>query len=293
MRKALITCLALAAALVVAATASGRTDATKAAGAIPGCSPASLNLLAEGTLTIGTDNPAFPPWWGGTPKKPWQVSDPASGKGYESAVAYQIAKRLGFAKGDVKWVAVPFNNSFKPGKKPFDFYMAQVSYKPERAKNVTFSTAYYYVDQAVVGIKGTPIASVRSLAGLRKYKLGAQIGTTSYEYIVKTIKPTRQPSVFDSNADAVAALKNKQIDGLVVDYPSTGYITGVQVPTSKVVGRLRQAGAGREYFGLVFSRGNVLVKCVDKALTAMKADGTLARLERIWLAQSGGAPVLK
>jgi len=208
MRKALITSFAVAAALVVAATASGRTDAKTAAGAIPGCSPTSLKLVADGTLTIGADNPAFPPWFGGDEKtKPWKVSDPYSGKGYESAVAYAVAKQLGFTKAQVKWTVVPFNNSYRPGKKPFDFYITQVSYKPERAKAVDFSKGYYFVNQSLVARKGKPIASVRSIAGFKQYKLGAQIGTTSYDYIVNVIKPSSSPKVYDTNDAAVQALK--------------------------------------------------------------------------------------
>jgi polar amino acid transport system substrate-binding protein len=291
MRKALVLLpvVAALAALAITTTASGREEK---ASAIPGCAKASLNLVEDGKLTIGTDNPAFPPWWGGKPKKPWEVSDPASGQGYESAVAYGIARRLGFGKGAVDWIAVPFNKSFAPGKKDFDFYMAQVSYRPERAKQVSFSGPYYFVNQAVVGLKGKPITRVRSLAGLRQYKLGAQIGTTSYQYIVNYIKPSQTPAVYDSNADAVAALKNGQLDGLVIDFPSTGYITGVQVPNSKVVGRLPTRGP-KEYFGAVFQKGNPLVRCVNRALSRMRADGSLRRLEIRWLAQSGGAPILR
>ena len=120
------------------------------------CAKANLNLVEDGQLSLATDNPAFPPWWGGAAKKPWEVSNPASGKGYESAVAYAVAKQLGFTKAQVKWSAVPFNNSFRPGNKPFDFYMAQVSFAPERARNVSFSNSYYFVNQAVVANPARP-----------------------------------------------------------------------------------------------------------------------------------------
>ena len=147
------------------------------------CAKANLNLVKDGQLSLATDNPAFPPWWGGAPKKPWEVSNPASGKGYESAVAYAVAKQLGFSKGQVTWSAVPFTNSFRPGKKPFDFYMAQVSYTPQRARNVSFSNSYYFVNQAVVGERRHADHTRGTVAGLRPYKLGAQVGTTSYSYI--------------------------------------------------------------------------------------------------------------
>ncbi len=296
MRKALITSLALAAvtALVVAVSASGRSTAPSAAAAIPGCAKDTLGLLDDAeNLTIGADNPAFPPWFGGDEKtKPWKFSDPYSGKGYESAVAYAVAKQLGFAKAQVKWTVTPFNNSFRPGKKSFDFYITQVSYKPERAKAVDISKAYYFVNQSIVGRKGKPIASVRSINGLKKVKLGAQVGTTSYDYIVKRIKPDSSPRVYDTNDQAVQALKNGQIDGLVVDLPTAFYVTAVQVPDGKIVGQFGAAGA-KERFGMVLPKGSPLTACVNKALDRLWANGTIKNLQRIWLAKATGAPVLK
>ena len=291
MRKALIALIALA-ALALAATASGRPAASQTAGAIPGCAKADLNLISDGKLTIGSDNPAFPPWFAGPEKKPWKVSDPTNGKGFESAVAYAVAKQLGFAKSEVAWTYVPFNNSYKPGKKSFDFYVQEVSYSPERAKQVDFSKAYYFVNQSVVGRKGKPIASVRSINGLKKYKLGAQIGTTSYNFIVNTIKPQSKPLVYDTNDAAVQALKTGQIDGLVVDLPTAFYVTAVQVPDGKVIGQFASGGS-KEHFGLVLQKGNTLTGCVDKALNRLWANGTIRNLQRIWLAKATGAPVLK
>jgi polar amino acid transport system substrate-binding protein len=292
MRKALITSFALAAALAVVATASGRTDATKAAGAIPGCAPASLNLLQPGALTIGADNPAFPPWFGGDEKtKPWKVSDPYSGKGYESAVAYAMAKQLGFSKGQVKWTVVPFSNSYRPGKKAFDVYITQVSYTPERARAVAFSKSYYFVNQSVVARKGKPIASAKSIAALSKYRLGAQLGTTSYDYIVKYIKPSLEPRVYDTNDQAVQALKNGQIDGIVVDLPTAFYVTAVQVSDGTIVGKLPTKGT-KERFGMVLQKGSPLTACVNKALDRLWRNGTIKNLQRIWLARAG-APDLK
>jgi polar amino acid transport system substrate-binding protein len=255
------------------------------------CAKANLALVAPGNLSLATDNPAYPPWWGGDPGQGYKVSNPYSGKGYESAVAYEVAKRLGFSKTEVTWKVVPFLKSFAPGKKTFDWYMAQVSVRPEREKAVDFSKSYYYVNQAVVALKGAPITKAKSIRALKPFTLGAPLGTTSYSYIKNYIKP-KSTKVYDSLNDGVTALKTKQIDGLVVDFPSTGYITAVQVPNSTVVGRLPDQGP-REHFGMVFQNGSKLVGCVNKALTAMWADGTLKRLETRWLSQAGGAPLLK
>jgi polar amino acid transport system substrate-binding protein len=279
-------------AVLAAGCGSTKKSSSGSTGTTASCAKGDLNLVSAGTLTIGTDNPAFPPWYGGTPHKPWQVSDPRSGEGYESAVAYAVAKQLGFAKDGVTWKHVPFNNSFAPGPKSFDFDINQISFTPERAKQVSFSDSYYDVNQSVVVNKGTPIASVTTKAGLKPYELGAQLGTTSYQFIQDEIKPSKKPSVFPQNAGAVQALKNKQIDGLVVDLPTAFYVTAVQVPNSKVLGQF-PAEPGGEHFGMVFQKGNSLVRCVNSALTKLRDDGTLAQLQQKWLAKATGAPTLK
>jgi polar amino acid transport system substrate-binding protein len=255
---------------------------------------ASCPTLENGQLTIGTDNPAYPPWFGGSPAKgsKWKVSEPTSGQGFESAVAYAVAKQLGFEPGQVQWTYVPFTRSFAPGPKSFDFDINQISYSPARAKVVTFSDSYYQVNQSVVVLDGTKIAKVRTLAGLRPYKLGAELGTTSYSYIKDHIEPSTQPAVYQTNAAAIQALKNKQIDGLVLDLPTAFYVTAAQVENSKVLGQFPSEHAG-EHFGMVFAKGNPLASCVDTALSKLKANGTLARIQQTWLAKATGAPVLK
>jgi len=254
---------------------------------------ANCPTVSSGKLTVGTDNPAYPPWFGGNPfpGSPWKMSDPRSGEGYEAAVTYAVATQLGFKSTDVVWKYVPFNKSFAPGPKSFDFDINQISYTPARAKVVTFSSSYYDVNQAVVVLKGTKIATARTVAGLRGFKLGAQLGTTSYTYIKDKIKPSQQAAVYPQNAAAIQALKNKQIDGLVVDLPTAFYITAAQVPNSKVLGQF-PAAPGGEHFGMVFARGNPLAACVNRALASLKANGQLAGIRQQWLAKATGAPVL-
>ncbi|HET7647703.1 MAG TPA: ABC transporter substrate-binding protein [Gaiellaceae bacterium] len=256
---------------------------------------ASCPTVSPGELTIGTDNPAYPPWYaGGTHGSKWKINDPSTGKGYESAVAYAIAGKLGYAKSKVKWVYVPFNKAFAPGPKSFDFDINQISYTPARAKVVAFSASYYDVNQAIVVNKGTKIASVRSIKGLRGYKLGAQLGTTSYQFIKSRIKPSQSPAVYNQNAAAVLALKNKQIDGLVVDLPTAFYVTAVQVPNGKILGQFENTGGkATDRFGVVLQKGNALTGCVNKAIGTLRKNGTLKKLQRLWLAKATGAPILK
>jgi polar amino acid transport system substrate-binding protein len=292
MKKLELIGLALLIAVLAAACGSTKKTTSTAAPASNTCAKDKLNLISAPKLTIGTDNPAYPPWYGGSEGHGWKVSDPYSGKGYESAVAYAVAKQLGFSKPEVTWKYVSFDSAKAPGKKPFDFDINQVSYSPERAKVVTFSNSYYDVAQGIVVNKGTPIAKVTTVAGLKPYELGAQLGTTSYQLITSTIKPSKKPSVFPSNAGAVQALKNKQIDGLVVDLPTAFYVTAAQVPGSKVLGQF-PGQPGGEHFGLVFEKGNALVTCVNKALATLRSNGSLKQLDHQWLAKATGAPILK
>ena len=291
MRKAL-SLLVLAAGLLLAAgcgsddneSAGGTTEPTAS------CDKASLDLVNSGQLTIGTDNPAFPPWFEGTKEfDPWDPTTEPTKKGYEQEVAYGIAKELGFTDDEVKWTVVPFNQSFRPGPKKFDFDINQISYSPERAKAVDFSDSYYDVEQAVVTVDGSKIADAKSVADLKDAKLGAQIGTTSLEMIGSTIEPSSEASVYDTNNDAISALKAKQIDGIVVDFPTALYMANVQLDSGKVVGRL-PAGEG-EYFGVVLEKDSGLTQCVNEAIATLREDGTIDQLEQKWLA--GGAPVLE
>jgi polar amino acid transport system substrate-binding protein len=295
MRRILI--IVLAATLLFAVSCGEPTTKPSTAssgGGSTSCAKGNLQLIHSGQLTIGTDNPAFPPWYAGGTKSgsKWKINDPSTGKGYESAVAYAVAKQLGFSQDEVQWTYVPFNKAFAPGPKSFDFDINQISYTPQRAKTVDFSDSYYNVAQAVVVNKGTPIASAHSISALRSYKLGVQLGTTSYDYITTSVKPSQKPAVFPSNSGAVQALKNKQVDGLVVDLPTAFYVTAVQVPGSTILGQFPPPPGG-EHFGMVFSKGASLVSCVNNALGKLDSNGTLKRLQDQWLAKATGAPVLR
>jgi polar amino acid transport system substrate-binding protein len=294
-RKAVLL-LVLGAGLLLAAGCGGDDDdGGDAAGgttttAEASCDKGSLDLVNAGQLTIGTDNPAFPPWFEGTKEfDPWDPTTEPTKKGYEQETAYAIAEQLGFTDAEVKWTVVPFNQSFRPGPKSFDFDINQISYLPARAQAVDFSDSYYDVEQAIVTVEGSKIADADSIADLKDAKLGAQIGTTSLDAVNDTIQPRSEPSVYDTNNDAVSALKAKQVDGIVVDFPTALFMSAVQLDNGKVVGRL--AADGSEYFGVVLEKDSSLTECVNEAIQKIKDDGTLDELEQKWLA--GSAPVLE
>ena len=260
------------------ATSSGSASSSAS------CTPEALKTRTPGTLTVGTDKPAYEPWFSG--------DDPSNGKGFESAVAYAVAKKLGYAQGKVKWAVVSFNSAIAPGPKTFDVDINQISITEERKKNLDFSSGYYDVAQSVVTVKGSKAADATTLAQLKKLKLGAQVGTTSYTAAKNQIAPERAVAVYNTNDDAKAALQNGQIDALVVDLPTGLFLAAADLDGGKLVGQLPVSGKP-EQFGMVLDKGSSLTPCVSQAVDALRADGTLEKLQQQWLTDTAGAPVLK
>jgi polar amino acid transport system substrate-binding protein len=248
------------------------------------CSNASIqkDLYTKGTLTVATDKPAYPPWFSG--------NDPANGKGYESAVAYAVAAQLGFKKSQVTWAYEPFNDSYAPGPKKFDFDINEVSVTPQRAQAVTFSTSYFDVDQALVALKGTPIVTKHTPADLKTYVFGDQIGTTSLAFINSQLQPTQTPKVYETLNDVKQGLQTHQIAALVADTPTAQFISSSEIKNSVLVGQFPSSG---EHFGLLFRKGDPLVGCVDKALATLHHNGTLAALQKKYLQVYLSVPTLK
>jgi polar amino acid transport system substrate-binding protein len=241
--------------------------------------------MTDGTLTIATDSPAYDPWF--------SHNDPSNGKGFESAVAYAVADQLGFDKSSVTWVKEPFNKSYAPGDKDFDFDINQISITPQRAKVVTFSDGYYTAAQALIALKDSPVAKATTLDELKDFKLGAQTGTTSLTAIREDIQPSSQPLVFQNTNVAKQALLNKQVDAIVADLPTAFYITAVEIPSATIVGQFQQQSGQPEQFGMLFQKDNPLVDCVNQALANLDSDGTLDAIEKKWLSETVNVPVLQ
>jgi polar amino acid transport system substrate-binding protein len=249
----------------------------------PSCEKADLELKTGGQLTVGTDKPAFPPYF--------VDDDPTNGKGFESAVAYAIADQLGFDKSEVKWKVVPFNASFKPGPKDFDFDVNQISISDQRKRAVDFSEPYYESPQAVIAQKKSAAAGATSLADLKDTAIGVQIGTTSLDAVTASIHPSKQPKVFDDSNAVVTALKQGQVDAVVTDLPTAFYITAAQVPSSKIVGQF--SAPGGDEWGALLEKDSKLTPCVSQAIDKLKSSGELERITQKWMGQSAGAPELQ
>jgi polar amino acid transport system substrate-binding protein len=264
-------------------SSSTTKPATTQASAANTCTKQTLKTQTPGTLTIATDKPAFPPYF--------EDNDPKNGKGFESAVAYAIAQKLGFAKTDVKWVTEPFNSSYAPGPKKFDFDVNQISITPARSKRVDFSTPYFTAPQALVALKTSNAAKAASLADLKNAKLGVQIGTTSLDAVQQVVDPSSQPKVFNDSNDVVTALKQKQVDAVVVDLPTAFFLTAAQVQSAKIVGQFSAPGGDK--WGALLQKGSPLTQCVSTAIADLREGGRLQALEQRWMGAAAGAPVLK
>ena len=273
---------ALATAIALAACGSPKTTAS--APATPtSCAKANLSLVHPGQLTVATDAPAYPPYF--------ENNTPANGKGFESAVAYAVAKRLGFSASQVKWVVEPFDSSYAPGPKSFDFDINEISITKAREGAVDFSTPYYTNPQGIIVAKGSALAKATSLAAFKSAKIGVQIGSTSLAAVDSQINPTSQPDVFNTSNDVVSAFNIHRVNAVITDLATAFEFTSGETKDSTIAGQF--SAAGGDNWGLLLAKDSRLTPCVDKAVSALKANGTLSQLNHRWIAAAGSVPVLK
>jgi polar amino acid transport system substrate-binding protein len=274
----------LAIAAIVAGCGGGdeSTSAESTSASAQDCTPDQLQTNEAGVLTVATDKPAYPPYF--------EDNDPTNGRGFESAVAYAIADQLGFDRADVDWVVEPFNSSYAPGPKDFDFDVNQISITPKRAEQVDFSSSYYTANQAVVAAKDSEAAKATSLDDLTGATIGVQVGTTSLDAVDAEIAPDTEPQVFNDSNDVVTALKQGQVDAVVVDLPTALYLTAVQVPDGRIVGQFEAPGG--DEWGALLEKDSSLTGCVSAAIDELRASGELAKIEQKWMSEAAGAPKL-
>ncbi|MEU4763877.1 ABC transporter substrate-binding protein [Actinosynnema sp. NPDC023794] len=278
--------LILAVTAVLAVACAPADETTTPTNQVDGvaCTKDKLPTLTPGKITFGTDQPAYEPWF--------VDDDPTNGKGFESAIAYALAEELGYAKTDVVWTRVPFNAAIQPGRKTYDMDLNEFSITEERKQAVDFSAPYYDVDQAVITLSSSKAASVKTLAELKRVKIGAQVGTTSFD-AAQRLQPEEDVAVYNTNDDAKAALRAGQIDALVVDLPTAFYITSAELDDGVIVGQVPAGDGKPEQFGIVLDKGSPLTACVSTAVQNLRADGTLTKIEQEWLSSAGTAPELK
>ena len=271
--------LLIAATVVITLGACGVEDDTSGNGgsAAPQCDTSNPPTLEDGVLTVATDKPAFPPWFEGSPRHY---------SGYEGELATQIAERMDL---DITWVVEPFNRSYAPGEKDYDFDINQISVTPEREQAVDFSDGYFTNNQGVLALEGTPITEATSVGDLTDFQLGTQVGTTSLDFINEVVQPSSQPQVFDTTNDAKSALESGQIDALVTDVVTTVFLRDFEINGSEVIGQY----PSQEQFGILFEQDNPLRVCVNEVLADLRSDGTLEDLQQEWLQQYLSVPTLE
>ena len=281
MRRALVILVLLGLSLAACAEENSGSDGDASGGdsttAEGGCDLASPPLFEEGVLTVATDRPAFPPWFEGSPK---------NYSGFEGEVASEIAERMGLP---IVWVVEPFNKSYAPGAKDYDFDINQITATPEREEAVDFSDPYFVDNQGLLALKDSPITDATTVEELKGYQLGAQVGTTSLAFINETIQPEADAKVFDTTNDVKSALESGQIDALITDVVTTVYLRDFEIDGSEVVGQFETG----EPFGMLFEQGNPLVDCVNQVLAEMESDGTLQSLQDEWLQDYLGVPTFE
>lgn len=257
-------------------------SATSGAVSLADCTPDVLETVSADTLTIATDKPAFPPYF--------EDNDPTNGKGFESAVGFAVAEKLGYTADQVEWTVEPFNSSYAPGPKDFDFDLNQISITPKRAEQVDFSSAYYTADQAVVALPGTLPDSLTTTGDLADAKIGVQIGTTSLDAVTESIEPADEPVVYDNSNDVVTALEQGQVDAIVIDTPTALFLTAVQVPDAEIVGEF--SAPGGDEWGALLQKDSALTDCISAAVDELKSSGELERIQKQWINSAGGVPSL-
>jgi polar amino acid transport system substrate-binding protein len=277
-----LVCLAALSALLVAACGSPKKVSTQTAAASAStCTPAKLQTHTKGTLTVATDSPAYPPYF--------EHNKPANGQGFESAVAYAVAAKLGYKPSQVKWVVEPFDASYAPGPKSFDFDINEISITPPRAKVVQFSTPYYTNPQGIIVASNSPYAHATSLSDFKSANIGVQIGTTSLSAATSLIKPTKAPQVFNTSNDVVEAFKIGRVNAIVVDLATAFELTS-ELSHSTIAGQF--SAPGGDNWGLLMSKGSPLTSCVDRAVSSLRSNGTLTKLDKRWIASASSVPVL-
>ena len=272
----------LAVAVVAVATACAPISERTATGTADKCTKDNLGTLYPGIFTFGTDQPVYPPWYMG--------DNPASGEGFEAALAYAVAAKMKYTGDDVRWIRVPFNAALAFGPKTFDANLSEFSITEQRKAAVDFSSPYFVVTQAVVTVKSSPAAAVKTRQQLKALRLGVQVGTTSYT-AAASVNGDFPVEVYNTNGDAKMALSNGEIDALVADLP-TAFAVANELRNGLMVGQLPSASGNVEQFGIVLDKDSALTRCVSWAVDSLREDGTLDRLKQQWLTDAGKAPVL-
>ncbi|EZP26159.1 ABC transporter substrate-binding protein [Microbacterium oleivorans] len=272
-RPVLRTALVASAAALALLLGGCASNAAPGAGSSAGGTPSADDYVTPGKFTVATGETAY---------EPYVYDDkPESGEGFESAVAYAVADKLGFAKDDVEWVRTSFDAAIAPGPKSFDVNLQQYTITDDRKKGVDFSSPYYSASQSIIALKGGKADGVKDLAGLKDITIGAMANSTS-ALTLDALDFGLTPKLYNSNEDATAALGAGQVDAVVLDTPTAYVAVSAYIKDSFIVGELPKVGV-EDQWGLLLAKDSPLTPAVSAAVDELREDGTLAKLEKEWL----------
>ena len=226
-----------------------------------------------GKLVVGFDLPA-PGFWNGRASGS-TIKNPS---GFEYSLALAIAKQLKIGPANVQLLRAPFGTILLPGKKNFDFALEETTITAQRAKVIGFSTPYFDANQGVLVAKGT---SVKKISDLRTLQTCAQAATTGLGWIQHKLRPTKKPLVYSASSSAAFdAVEAKRCQALILDVPIV--VSQSRKKPGAYGGVVGQIATGEGY-GAVMEKGSALKPSVDKAIKALRANGTLTKLQQKWL----------
>ncbi|MDF2918881.1 MAG: amino acid transporter substrate-binding protein [Microbacterium sp.] len=273
MSRSLVRAASIGVAALAIVLAGCSSSPAPAASGDAASGPTAEDYVTPGKLTFATGETAYEPYF--------VDDDPESGEGFEAAVAYAVADKLGFAPDDVVWVRTSFEAAIAPGPKSFDINVQQYTITDERKQGVDFSSPYYSASQSIVAIRGGAADGVSDIAGLTDLTIGAMANSTSAQTLAE-VAPDAEARLYNSNEDAVAALGAGQIDAIVLDTPTAYLAVNFYIENSFFVGELPKAGIEDEW-GLLLAKDSPLTPAVTAAVDELREDGTLAELEQKWL----------
>lgn len=255
----LAVCLALALALsmlMMAGCSGSAATATPAATETPSAAPEKT------VLTMGT-NAEFPPY---------EFYEGGEVTGIDAEIAAAIADKLGM---ELKIEDMEFDSiisSVKTGK--IDMGMAGMTVTDERLEEINFTSSYATGVQVIIVPEDSAITSADDLlAEGANYTIGVQLSTTGDLYATWDIEDEGLGTIdrYNKGADAVMALKNGQVDCVIIDNePAKAFVEandGLKI--------LDTAYANEDYAIAIAKENTELLNKVDTALKELVSDGTV------------------
>ncbi len=226
----------------------------------------SLETIAADTLTVATVLPN-PGWYNGV--SPEKIED-----GFEYCMGAEIAHRAGLDK--VRLVNMAWDQYISGTASNYDIGIAGTTITEARKQVFDFSQPYFSSNLGVAVKKGADVTA----ENIRSKRIGVLQGNMGSDWVIGTLKPDQQPSLYQSQPDMVTALIAGQVDAIVSD---TTLVLSATNGTNGMIEVIGQFELDQGY-GIVLPKGSANAAVVDQAVAAFREDGTLADLSARYLA---------